>query len=167
MFEMQVCRSCLSQWKGKDEMLRNRVQISGAILPNLHLRGHSYCWILCILPCHLLFQSRALTLILTLHMEYTPIFQSQMLTCRRNAYLKSDKNFDYAIFIWFFSTQWVADQGSPHLFSNWYFGIILPAIDDSMQPTRCSFQLYHGKLFMVVCGSGTKVCAVCDNVVID
>lgn len=71
MFEMQVCRSCLSQWKGKDEVLRNRVQISRAILPNIHLWGHSYSWILCILPCHILFLSRALTLKLNLYMEYT------------------------------------------------------------------------------------------------
>lgn len=77
MFEMQVCRARFGQWKGKDEMLPSWVQISCAILPNLHLWGHSYCRILCILSCHILFFSRALTLNLEPYIRNTPLmFQS-------------------------------------------------------------------------------------------
>lgn len=92
MFEMQVCRSCLSQWKGKDEVLRNWVQISRAILPNLHLRGHSYCWILCILPCHILFLSRALTLKHNLYTEYTKFSKLRCSYVEEEMHISTHKN---------------------------------------------------------------------------
>lgn len=62
IYEMQVRRSCFGQWKRKYALLPNWVQISRSNFPNLHLRGHSHCRIRCILYCHILRISRALTL---------------------------------------------------------------------------------------------------------
>lgn len=171
MFEMQVCRSCLSQWKGKDEVLRNWVQISRAILPNLHLRGHSYCWILCILPCHILFLSRALTLKHNLYTEYTKFSKLRCSYVEEEMHISTHKNLTRILTMpslyGFFSTEWVADQGSSHLFSNWYFGIITSIRFYAAFPHArwCSFQLYHGMLFMFLWVEVEPRCALwqCSN----